>query len=82
MAPTIQTYYSNLLNSRVVEVTGISSVGVKSVDRRSTIGVGRLLEPISDAKAQRGGAETGLDARVVHAVSDGYPAVGGIDPLQ
>ena len=33
-----------LANSRVVEVTGISSVGVKSVDiRRNTDGVGRLL---------------------------------------
>ena len=33
-----------LTNSRVVEVTGISSVGVKSVDiRRNTNGVGRLL---------------------------------------
>ena len=34
-----------LTNSRVVEVTGISSVGVKSVDiRRNTNGVGRLLD--------------------------------------
>ena len=33
-----------LINLRVVEVTGISSVGVKSVDiRRNTNGVGRLL---------------------------------------
>ena len=33
-----------LYNSRVVEVTGISCVGVKSVDiRRNTDGVGRLL---------------------------------------
>ena len=33
-----------LTDSRVVEVTGISSVGVKSVDiRRNTNGVGRLL---------------------------------------
>ena len=34
-----------LANLRVVEVTGISSVGVKSVDiRRNTNGVGRLLD--------------------------------------
>ena len=34
-----------LTNSRVVEVTGISCVGVKSVDiRRNTNGVGRLLD--------------------------------------
>ena len=34
-----------LANSRMVEVTGISSVGVKSVDiRRNTNGVGRLLD--------------------------------------
>ena len=34
-----------LTNSRMVEVTGISSVGVKSVDiRRNTNGVGRLLD--------------------------------------
>ncbi len=34
-----------LINLRVVEVTGISSVGVKSVDiRRNTNGVGRLLD--------------------------------------
>jgi hypothetical protein len=34
-----------LLVSRMVEVTGISSVGVKSVDiRRNTNGVGRLLD--------------------------------------
>ncbi len=33
-----------LLNLSVAEVTGISSVGVKSVDiRRNTNGVGRLL---------------------------------------
>ena len=33
-----------LTNSRIVEVTGISNVGVKSVDiRRNTDGVGRLL---------------------------------------
>ena len=33
-----------LLDSRIAEVTGISSVGVKSVDiRRNTDGVGRLL---------------------------------------
>lgn len=33
-----------LTNSRVAEVTGISSVGVKSVDiRRNTNGVSRLL---------------------------------------
>ena len=34
-----------LTNSRMVEVTGISCVGVKSVDiRRNTNGVGRLLD--------------------------------------
>ena len=34
-----------LCNSRMVEVTGISCVGVKSVDiRRNTNGVGRLLD--------------------------------------
>ena len=34
-----------LYNSRMVEVTGISSVGVISVDiRRNTNGVGRLLD--------------------------------------
>ncbi len=34
-----------LANSRMVEVTGISSVGVESVDiRRNTNGVGRLLD--------------------------------------
>jgi hypothetical protein len=34
-----------LLSSRVVEVPGISSVGVKSVDiRRNTNGVGRVLD--------------------------------------
>ena len=34
-----------LTDSRVVEVAGISSVGVKSVDiRRNTNGVGRLLD--------------------------------------
>ena len=34
-----------LYDSRMVEVTGISSVGVKSVDiRRNTNGVGRLLD--------------------------------------
>ena len=35
---------SKLVNLRVAEVTGISSVGVKSVDiRRNTDSVGRLL---------------------------------------
>jgi hypothetical protein len=35
---------SKLTSSRIAEVTGISSVGVKSVDiRRNTNGVGRLL---------------------------------------
>ena len=34
-----------LVSSRMVEVAGISSVGVKSVDiRRNTNGVGRLLD--------------------------------------
>ena len=34
-----------LIDSRVVEVTGISCVGVESVDiRRNTNGVGRLMD--------------------------------------
>ena len=36
---------SKLVNLRVAEVTGISSVGVKFVDiRKNTDGVGRLLD--------------------------------------
>ena len=41
---TIRTLFE-LTNSRMVEVTGISCVGVESVDiRRNTNGVGRLLD--------------------------------------
>ena len=56
---------------RAREVSGILSVGVKSVDiGRNTNGEGGYWL-VTDTEARKRGEQTGLDTPVVHAVNDG-----------